>query len=259
VHCTWLLERDLLAAEDLAEELDVTRYRLSAVAAWSGAPVAGGTTPLPFDPRAAQAALELHRVLDVWAARLETAANPGRPVHTAGLARWLTHRHDELAGRPDAPAAAVDIGRVVTAGWRAVDRPADRVYAGACDCGEQLYAGPTAATVVCRGCDSEHVIATRRERMLAELDSRLMTGAEIARLGTYFGQITDRERARGLIKVWAARGLVVARGHSKAGAPLYPFGEVLDRLLDAAVATSERSVLPSTDRERTVSGPGPRP
>lgn len=255
VHCAWCLQRDLGEAVDLVGELDVTRYRLSAVAAWSPAGGAGAGRPLPFDPRAATAALALHHTLDMWAARLErAAAGRARPVHTAGLGRWLLHRHSELAARADAPVAVVDVSRAVATGWRAVDRPADRVYAGVCDCGEQLYARPGAATITCRGCDREHHIAARRERMRADLNSRLMTGAEIARLGTYFGHITDRERARNLIKVWATRGLVVARGHSKGGDPLYPFGEVLDRLLKAAVASSERSVLPSESPERTISG-----
>lgn len=253
-HCTWLLGRHLDDVPVLVVELDVTRYRLSAVAGWSGSAAASAGDPLPFDPRAATVALALHQALDTWAAQLaRTVTGQTWPPHTAGIARWLRHHLDDLAGRRDAAAALADIGAATAAGWRAVDRPADRVYAGACGCGEQLYGRPGAAAIACRNCGAEHHIETRRERMRADLDSRLMTGAEIARLGTYFGHITDRERARNLIKVWASRGLVVPRGHSKAGDPLYPFGEVLDRLLAAAVASSERSVLPSESPERTVS------
>lgn len=260
VHCTWLLGRDLDDAPELAAELDVTRYRLSAVTTASTAGGCGAyDPPLPFDPRAAAAAFALHQVLDVWAARIERAVTGrARPLHTEGLTRWLHHHHGELAGRDDAAGAVTQIGAAVGRGWRVVDRPADRVYAGTCGCGEQLYAQPGHATVTCRACDTEHHAETRRADMQSALDGRLMTGAEIARLAQYFGHVADRERARNLIKVWAGRGQVVAHGHTDAGAPLYPFGETLSRLLNAGtgrnVASAEYRVLPSEPRERTPPG-----
>lgn len=234
VHCTWLLERDLLDAVDLATEIDVTRYRLSAVNG-GAAGSRSAFDPLPFDPRAAGAAHTLHRVLDAWAARLERAVTGrARPQLTAALARWLHHHRGELSERQDAAAAVTEIGAAVALGWRAIDRPVDRVYAGTCDCGEELYARPGEDTITCRACDTEHNTDARRTDMQRVLDERLMTGAEIARLAQYFGHVADRERARNLIKVWAGRGQVVAHGHTDTGDPLYPFGETLGRLLEAA-------------------------
>lgn len=238
-HCAWLLKRDLAEIPDLDRELDVTRYRLSAVTATYGPTRGGGVKPLPFDPRAAEAALTLHQVLDRWAAHLERAdpANRARPLHTAGLARWLLHHHHELAARPDAAQATASIGSAVRDAWRAVDRPADRVYAGACNppaCSEQLYARPGQPFITCHVCGTRHDADMRRTAMQDDLDGRLLTGAEIARLAQYFGHVPDRERTRNLLKVWATRGVITPRGHDKRGDPLYPFGDTLRLLTERA-------------------------
>lgn len=238
VHHTWTLERDLAEVPDLAEELDVTRYRLSVVAAYSGTSSSSAGTPLPFDPRAAEIALSLHQAVDHWAAQLERA-DPARlrPMHTAGVARWLLHYLEELAAHPHAARAVDQIGKAVATGWRTVDRPADRVYAGACTppCTEQLYGRPGQPYITCHTCGVRHDADLRRSAMQDDLDGRLMTGAEIARLAQYFGH-ADRERARNLLKVWAARGVITPRGHTPTGAPLYPFGDTL-RLLTSRAYT----------------------
>lgn len=239
-HCTWVLERDLLAVPDLAGELDVTRYRLSAVANRAGATAtSSAASPLPFDPRAAAAALRLHQTLERWAAHIGRRPDRARPLHTAGLGRFLAHHHLELATRPDAPTACTTIATAVRDGWNAVDRPADRVYAGPCTppCTEQLYVRPGQPFITCHLCGTQHDADLRRAAMQDDLDSRLMTGAEIARLAQYFGHVAQRERARNLIKVWAARGVITPRGHTQTGAPLYPFGDTL-RLLTARAYTS---------------------
>lgn len=246
-HCTWILDRDLGEAAVLADELDVTFARLSTgPGGRAHLPRATGRTPLPYAVHAAEAADQLRRTLDRWASRLEHP-DRARPLHTAGLARWLTHHRTALTTRDDAGLAIEQIGHAVRTGWRAVDRPADRAYAGTCNatrhdlagapCPEQLYTAPGQDTVTCRTCGATHDPHERRTRMQHDLDQTLMTGAQIARLAAYFGHC-DRERARNLIKVWATRSIVTAHGHTPTGDPLYPFGEVLSKLLTARSRTA---------------------
>lgn len=236
VHCTWTLEQALAAVPDLVLELETANTGLGTN--WPDGP--GGSSAvarLPFNVRAAAAATALHDTLDTWTARLLERAIAGRsrPMHTAGLARWLEHHLPDLVRRPDAARAVADITRTVDRGWHTVDRPAGRDYAGTCDCGTELYAQPGNPHVTCPTCDTTHDTEARRDRMRDDLDGRLLTGAEIARLAQYFGRC-DRERARNLIKVWATRGVITAHGHTRAGDPLYPFGPTLRLLTERAPA-----------------------
>lgn len=239
VHCTWLLERDLAEVSVLVAELDHTLARQATGPAGRGTFTrALGRTPLPIALHALAAADKLHHTLDHWAAALHLV----RPMSTTGLAAALLGCIPDLAKREDAGLAVDTITRVIASGWHAIDRPADRAYAGRCNtprhdlggqpCPEQMYTKPRQDTVTCRACGATHDPNERRTRMQADLDGTLMTGAQIARLAAYFGHC-DRERARNLIKVWAARGTITAHGHTPPGDPLYPFGEVLSRLLTA--------------------------
>lgn len=239
VHCTWTLEQALAAVPDLVAELDVTLARQSTGAGGRGTFTrALGRTPLPIALHALVASDKLHRTLDRWAVAIHLV----RPLSTTALAAALLGHLHAIAKRDDAAQAVEDIVRVVASSWHAIDRPADRAYAGRCDaprhdlagqaCPEHMYTKPGQDTVTCRACGATHDPYERRARMQDDLDGTLMTGAQIARLAAYFGHC-DRERARNLIKVWAGRGLITAHGHTPPGDPLYPFGEVLSRLLTA--------------------------
>lgn len=231
-HCTWTLERHLLDIPDLAAELDNARTRQTAL--HTGTTGRAHDAPLPYDPHAAAVAADLHRVLTATVTRL-IAAPACVIADTTCLARWLHHNRHQLTAHPDAAQALTDLTAAITTGWRTVDRPTERRYAGTCPthgCGAHLYAPAGHTTVTCQTCAAQHNVEALRTGMQAELDRTLMTGAEIARLAQYFGH-ADRERARALIKVWHARGVITPRGRTKTGAPLYRFGDTLTRLRDA--------------------------
>lgn len=230
-HCAWLLERDLAETPALADELDTTRARQTATRGHTGRATPG--IPMPYDPRAADAATTLHRTLRTWAERVD--ATPDRPT-TRRLAHALLAAHPTLIAHH--PAAVTDIGDAVAQGWRVVDRPPDRTYAGPCTppCREQLYTRPGQPHITCRACGARHDADDRRAAMQDDLDARLMTGAEIARLLAYFGDTPDRERTRNLLKVWRTRGVITPHAHTRAGDPLYPFGDTV-RLLTARAYT----------------------
>jgi hypothetical protein len=70
-----------------------------------------------------------------------------------------------------------------------------------------------------------------RDKLLAELDDRLCTAAEIARLSTYLGLQADRAKVRNRINVWAKRGRIVSETELTTE-PAYRFG-IVWRLLVA--------------------------
>jgi len=252
-HDVWQLGRHLTSVADLVDELDTARYGATA-SIWPPGGAGTGEAPLPFDPRAEDAEHDLHLVLDLWAARLEDDGAGQRPGATAALAGWLYERRYWLAARDDAAAAYAAIAGAVKGVTRVVDRPPEKRYTGTCSCGQQLYARAGDDTVSCARCSTPHDTAEARRRLGAQLDGQLMTGAEIARLAQYFGHIAERERARNLIKVWAARGLLAAHGHKPGGDPLYPFGETLQLLL---TRKGDR-VLPSVSAGAVSPEPGRR-
>lgn len=225
VHCTWLLGRDLGDVPTLVRELDTTRARQTTHTT-TGSGARSAVIPLPYDPRAGDAATALHATLTHWAAALHHPAHDPPPARTGPLARWLTRHTTTLLRHDNAHLAAAQIRDTVAAAWRAIDRPAERQYAGACTCGVHLYAHPGRPHVTCRGCGTTHDADLARTRMQDHLDGTLMTGAEIAHLAAYFGH-ADRERVRNLLKVWGNRGVITPRGHTKNGHPLYPFGDTL--------------------------------
>ena len=240
VICTqhsWFLERDLADAADLFRELDTTYARQAALG--DSAPTRGnGAAPraLPFSDRASRASGRLRDVLSAWATALgEDDADP---------AAWLSAHTDHLLDRPDADLAYTDIRTVVDAAWTVVDRPADRLYAGVCRrwlprgdtrCTAAVYGIVGEQFATCPGCGANHHLAARRAQMQGSIADRPLSGADIARLAAYFGHC-DRERTRNLIKVWGARGRITPARQGPGGEPLYPFGEVLARLLESRTA-----------------------
>lgn len=231
-HCAWLLERDLAETPALLAQLDTTRARQTSSRGHTGA-TSTAAAPMPYDPRAADAATALHRVLRAWAEGVDVV--PDRPTPRR-YALALLAAHGILIAHH--PRAVHDIGEAVATGWRAVDRPPDRTYAGPCTppCREQLYGRPGQPFITCRACGTRHDADLRRSAMQDDLDGRLMTGAEIARLLAYFGDTPDRERTRNLLKVWRTRGVITPHGHTRTGDPLYPFGDTV-RLLTARTYT----------------------
>ncbi|WP_018658473.1 hypothetical protein [Actinomadura flavalba] len=215
----------------------------------------------PGDARASDAAAQLHAVLARWAARVadETGVRSHRPTHAGptchtrygtcrhpscalarrippppttlpGLAAWLRPRVGWLRHHADGQTAYDQIVEAVRAARRAVDRPAEQVYAGPCDeCDEDMYGRPGALIVECDGCHLVYEIEARRAWLLWSAEDVLATAPEIARAITRLGQPITAATIRGYVH----RGRLMPYGQRLQNGrlvPLYRLGAVLDVL-----------------------------
>jgi LSD1 subclass zinc finger protein len=219
--CAAQLGRALADVPFLAAQLGVTLARQSSKA--SGGRSA--TVPLPYDQRAAEAAWVLRSALTGWVRLL---ADDDRPADDlASMARWLTQRHHALTRHPAADEAHGEITSAVRQAERAIDRRAERWYAGRCgDCDTDLYARPGAAMVRCAACPAEYDVDDRRQELLAAAEDTLAGAALIAQALTSLGQPVTPERLR----QWAHRGRIVAHGADQRGRALYRVGDVIEVL-----------------------------
>lgn len=110
---------------------------------------------------------------------------------------WLRYRQEAEEAWPALLSACHTLERVV-------DTAAGEVIVGRCPCEHWLYAVEGASFVRCWGCGTSYDVATSRDALKADLEDRLMTGAEIAKLAGYLG-VADSRKARLMIQVWAQR------------------------------------------------------
>lgn len=222
----------------LAGQLDVVLSKQG-----SHAPAGRRTgVPLPYDPRATEAAYVLKSALVGWVRLLTDAstvlAGAEAPYdHLPSIALWLLARLEELVMHHAAGEAVDEICSAVRSAIRLVDRPADLVYAGPCGndvtvdepCPEALYARPDAVRVTCRVCRSVYDVEDRREWMLDAVEGMLFRAADMAHVLTSLGWPCTQ----GQIRQWASRGRVVAHGVDGQGHPVYRVSEVRERLVVA--------------------------
>lgn len=241
--CGDLLARALGDVPWLTEELEVTITRQKGVDYRGVGGGKGGKKPAerpsPVVWGASDARTHLKALLVSWAlfCQAEDVRNsspyPGLPDdNLPALSRWLMWRVDGLALNEIGADAVEEITSAVAHCHRLIDRPADRQYLGRCgeeDCPGRLYARPGSDVARCDDCGTPVQADTLREGLLAELDDRLCTASEIARLSTYLGLKADREQVRKRINQWAKRGL--ARHPSVTGETVFRFGEVYARLV----------------------------
>ena len=220
-------------ADSLADDLDTALTRQARLGNRNGSRPT--ETPVPYDQRAGDAAAELARVLRRWAYRIKRETGSGYPPRRlALLAAWLRPRVGWLRYHPDGAEAHREILDAVRAARRIIDRPADRLYAGPCDCGEDLYAKLSAAYVECHSTTHEHPIVwpveDRRRWLLTSAEDVLATSGEISRALTRMNQPLTPEAIRGYV----ARGRLAAKGErtdpGRKAVPLYRLGDVLDIL-----------------------------
>jgi hypothetical protein len=183
----------------------------------------GTTSPLPYDPRAAEAAWTLRDTLARWIRTID--ADGVQDSATAAMAWRLAAGIDRLRQH----AMAFDeIAGAVRNAHRAIDRPPQRVYAGPCGgCGLDLLAKPGQAEVTCRGCGQRYDVAARQQWMRAELDDLLGTPAWCASAARALGlRVTDAT-----VRQWIRRGRIELRPGG-----LVRAGDVLDRVIDRDTA-----------------------
>lgn len=227
----------------LEEELNVTISQQKGVDYRRVGGSKGGTkpaeTPSPVNMGASDAKADLKALLVSWA-RLcheeqvrNQSGETGLPDdNLPAISRWLMWRVDGL-GLHEAGSDAVDeITAAVGRCQRMVDIPTERQYLGDCDdCDTgRLYARPASTWARCEGCDKAVPAQDVRDRLLARLDDRLCTAAEIARLSTYLGLRANRESVRKRINQWHARGLVSAHP-AISDEVAFRFGEIYGKLI----------------------------
>lgn len=200
----------------------------------------GTETPLPWNEAAGDARRTLHGLLVTWVRFCEEERVPhqspkdGLPDdNLPALSRWLLWRVDGLARRDIGAEAVDEITNAVAACHRVIDRRPDRWFAGACnaitelggECGESMYAISTSGNVKCHRCGALHDIGARRDWLLSEAEDHLADAVTISRAISWLG--AERLSAA-LVRKWAERGRIVAKGHTPGGRPLYRIGDIMD-------------------------------
>lgn len=236
--CADALCYDLRRVAEVMDDLLVTRSKQDAIAEKHARVSGTRDRPLGFRPAASEAADLLRMTLSYWARIVAYARRTPAPGGTAvELAMWLA-RHRETIRQHDGAGelvgqvrCAIDNARLV------VDRPPERIYAGVCACGMDLYSREGAQQVKCEGCAVVHSVADRRRQMLDQIREHLATASEIAAgIGELHGQTINRKT----INKWNSRDRLIVRGYSAEGYPLFKIGDVLD----LAIASTKRHQTP---------------
>lgn len=224
--CAGQLARNLGNIPMLARQLDITLARQTSSTGGSRS----SETPMPYNQAASDAADNLRATLVSWVRIINQHHHTNYiwPRDTlTGIARWLTGRHTDLCSLHNADEAVDEIGFAVRTAERAIDRPADRWFAGKCDCDADLYVAPGSPTVTCRDCRHRYDVRERRAWLLEAAEDQLAYAALIAQALTTLGQPVTPER----IRKWAERGRIIAHGNDPRGRPQYRVGDVRELLL----------------------------
>lgn len=229
--CSDQLARDLRTIPELVEDLDLTLSRQTAM----GSSGSGGDKPLPYNTSASDAGSLLRDTLTAWVKDLLDGRHDWAPPEPTipAMAVWLADRHSHLIRHPAVTDIVEEIAAAVEAAGRVVDRPAERQYAGPCpepDCGEGLYAKPSAVVVTCWGCGTVHRMGERRDFLIAELRGTLATASQCAHILT---QLLDNGSVLrpSTVRNWALRGRILVRGHDQQGRPLYLVADCEERFV----------------------------
>lgn len=237
--CAADLQQHLAELPALVADLDRTMARLRN---GNSDGSKGAETPMAYDVLASEALSQIRVVLVGWTRDLEE--DPTRqPADTLpAIATWLLARLHRLLAHPAAADICTEIANCTAQGKRAVFGPKPRTYLGPCGeatpagpCPEDVYAALGREYTSCWECGATHGVTGRREALLATLEDRLYTAAEISDLHSHIGYPGTRVQLRALINTWAHRGLVINHGNY-AGQALYRFGEIRQRVVDTGTA-----------------------
>ena len=222
--CQADIARALTAVPDLERELDVARARLVSRTLPTGR---AAVVPLPYDPRASEAAAILRSALVGWVRELHTGAEPWPGDTLASMAAWLSERQGRILIHPAASEAHGELTAAVRAAQAAIDIPPARQYAGPCRaCARPLYARPGASSTECRDCRTPHDVDERRAWMLEQVQDQLATAHQVAYALSALGCEIKPDRVR----QWVRRGMLAPRGHDAARRRLYRIGDAYELL-----------------------------
>jgi len=227
----------------LDEEIAVTITRQRAAAA-TGGPRSADTS-LPWHERAGDARRALHGLLVSWVrfcaeedVRGPQIADPDDNIRS--LAEWLATRVAGLALLDIGPEAIDEITDAAAECHRIVFwKRRNRVYLGPCGhedeeqdepCPGEVYADEGEPVGYCDLCGEGATVVVKRAALEADLDTRLYTAAEIARLSTFLGLDVPRDAVRKRVHYWHRHKLIQQKATSDDGHPMFRYGEVRGRL-----------------------------
>lgn len=198
----------------------------------------GSKTPLPFDVKASDTRAYLMGEISTSVRLLEEANHWTSGARTeVGAAAWLARSVSAVRLHPAGGEIVDGVMRWYAAAVRVIDRPAPRQYLGECrtdhegnDCGGRIYGKAGRAEAACDTCGGVYQADELRAHLLRELDDRVCSAAEIARLSTYLGLELDRTQVRKRINQWHARRQLEVRRLGDDGSPQFRFGDALDLL-----------------------------
>jgi hypothetical protein len=176
---------------------------------------------------------------------------PGNSIPS--MINYLAHQFSWLVNQPWAPAMLDEFLNIEARLGRFVDRPADRWYAGKCSatddsgnaCTVELYAQVDRGWIDCKACATRHDVATRRDFLLTEAQSYLVTATEAAgALLAWTDYDGTEDNLIDRIRKWADRdrlaehGTVVdQKGRTRS---LYRLGDVQQLLIGHAQREQQR-------------------
>lgn len=229
VCCEGILAADLRAVPDVVEDLLITRSKQDNMG--EQARVSGSRErPLGFRPGAMSAEDVLRETLRAWAVtialELGGADDIELPDESVGLAEWLL-RHPFAIRRCDQVGEMLnELAYALSNARKAVDRPAEKRFAGRCVCAELLYAYESARFVTCPACGERFEVTVLQAGALTAIRRYVGTAADIAAgVGSTF---TDGKITRKLINKWHSRGRIAPRDFAPNGDPMFLVGDVLD-------------------------------
>ena len=222
--CMTLLEQALTESTWMVDELNVTITRQQAVRT-DGEASGSGDRPVPFHIKAAEVLSNYHGTLGSWVRMLaEENAGWSLPAdNLTAISTWLLHRMTTIAGHAAGGDLVDEVMQHRAAALWVIDRPAERVYAGPCECGADLYAKPGNPEAQCRECNGTYPVEAMQEWMRGQVSVLLVTAREASGLLSRFGYETKQKT----IDTWHQRKKVVAKGHDAKGSRLYTFGDLV--------------------------------
>lgn len=249
---------DLLAelgqVPELLVELDITITRQSRTTAERHGS-RSTTTPLAWNEHASIRKAELWSTLGAWANDVTLLGEDERDRlvdvgfdDIAGVATWLVRNMRTMRQLEKAGDAHEEIIDAVRQARRAIDRPADRIFAGPCGaeledepgqfCREDLYGYPGKGYARCK-CGASHSMEVRRAWMLGQLEDLATHSGDLSIvLGGHGVQIGSST-----IRKWAAAGRLHAVSTDNRGRKFYRIGDVLDLVYERG----GRPAAPTTD------------
>jgi hypothetical protein len=232
----------------LVEEMETSATRAKGVDYRTKGGTRSSDKPLPFNQALSDAGAHLRavagavgEVLPDERVRNSSTSQAIPEDNLPAISRYLLWRVDGLALLDIGPEAVDEITDAVAKCHRLIDKPADRQYLGPCEeCeGGRLYARPGAKWARCDACATPVDAEDLRGKLLASLDDRLCTAAEIAKLSTYLGLRAGREQVRKAVEHMGRKGLI-ERHPAFSEQAVYRFGDAYARLVSAEYATRQQ-------------------